>query len=138
MKTILVDAGPLVALLDADDRHHRACALALEEIRAPLATVWPAVAEAAYLLGSVSSAAQDDLLGMLEGEGIGLLSLGPGDIPRIRELMAKYADLPMDLADACLVRVAERERLDTVLTIDRRDFRVYRPSHVRTFRILPR
>ena len=51
--------------------------------------------------------------------------------------MDKYRDLPMDLADAALVRVAERERLRTVFTIDRRDFSVYRPLGLGKFRIVP-
>ena len=51
--------------------------------------------------------------------------------------MLKYKDLPMDLADAALVRVAERERLRRVFTLDRRDFQVYRPSRLGRFVILP-
>jgi predicted nucleic acid-binding protein len=51
--------------------------------------------------------------------------------------MAKYHDLPMDLADASLVRVAERDQIDRVFTIDRRDFEIYRPARISRFRILP-
>ena len=65
------------------------------------------------------------------------LLLGIDDIPRMRELMLKYRDLPMDLADAGLVRVAERERLRRIFTLDRRDFQVYRPSRIGRFAILP-
>ncbi len=54
-----------------------------------------------------------------------------------QELMAKYSDLPMDLADAALVRVAERDGLDRVFTLDRRDFEVYRIGGRRGFRIIP-
>jgi predicted nucleic acid-binding protein len=63
--------------------------------------------------------------------------LGVDDIPRIRELMRKYRDLPMDLADAALVRVAERERLRRIFTIDRRDFQLYRLSRIGRFVVLP-
>jgi len=66
-----------------------------------------------------------------------ILPLGTADVPRMRELMRKYRDLPMDLADAALVRVAERERVSRVFTIDRRDFELYRPRGVRRFTILP-
>ncbi len=55
----------------------------------------------------------------------------PGDVPRIRELMKKYANRPMDLADAALLRVAEREGIRKIFTVDRRDFSVYR-LHGRT------
>ena len=59
------------------------------------------------------------------------------DVPRMRALMKKYRDLPMDLADAALVRVAEREGLSTVITIDRSDFASYRLHGTKRFRILP-
>ncbi|HEX6174203.1 MAG TPA: hypothetical protein VF089_09320, partial [Candidatus Binatia bacterium] len=63
---------------------------------------------------------------MIQSGAVQILSLGIDDIPRMRELMRKYRDLPMDLADAGLVRVAERERLRRTFTLDRRDFQVYR------------
>ncbi|HSD29840.1 MAG TPA: PIN domain-containing protein, partial [Vicinamibacteria bacterium] len=66
-----------------------------------------------------------------------LLPLDEADVPRMRELMAQYRDLPMDLADAALVRVAERERIATIFTVDRRDFALYRPKGIRRFRIVP-
>lgn len=137
MKPVLIDAGPLIALLDRSDRNHEACRRALSEIRAPLLTVWPVVTEAAYLLGSVSAPAQDKLLEMIQQRAVGLLAQGSEDLPRMRELMRKYKDLPMDMADAALVRAAEKEGLTTVMTTDRKDFRVYRPSHLRSFQLLP-
>jgi hypothetical protein len=125
-----------VALIHADDRHHASCREALERIREPLATVWPVITEAMYLLG-FSSEAQDALWRLLERDAVKILPLDPGDVPRMRELMRKYRDLPMDLADAALVRAAERERISRVFTIDRRDFEVYRPRGIRRFTILP-
>lgn len=133
---ILVDAGPLVALLSADDQHRRRCLEVMDTLRATLATVWPAVTEAMYLLRA-RPLAQDGLLRQLEGGSLRLLALDEQDTPRMRELMAKYRDLPMDLADAALVRVAERERISTIFTIDRRDFALYRPKGFRRFRIVP-
>ena len=133
---ILVDAGPLVAILHADDGHHAACVKALRSIKEPLATVWPAVTEAMYLLGFAHTA-QDALHELLARATPRLLPLGDDDLPRIRELMHKYRDLPMDLADAALVRVAEREGIRTVFTLDRRDFQTYRPSKLGRFTLLP-
>ena len=89
-----------------------------------------------YLLGPWPDA-QDVLWQKLVGGAIRILSLGESDCPRMRELMRKYRDLPMDLADAALVRAAERERLFTVFTTDRSDFEVYRPEGRRRFKILP-
>ena len=137
MAGVLVDAGPLVALLDRSDQHHRACVEASRTIREPLVSVWPAVTEAMYLLG-ISADAQDALWDMLATRAVILATLDLEDMPRMRELMRKYRDRPMDLADAALVRVAERERIRTVFTIDRRDFEVYRPSRSWRFSILPR
>jgi predicted nucleic acid-binding protein len=74
---------------------------------------------------------------LIERGAVGLLPLDEEDVPRIRELMEKYADLPMDLADAALVRVAERDGLRTVFTIDRRDFTIYRLKGGRGLAILP-
>lgn len=133
---ILIDAGPLVALINTADRDHEACKSALERLSEPLGTVWPAVTEAMYLLRG-SWIAQKALCDMLEEHAVEILSLTAADLPRIRELMQKYRDLPMDLADAALVRVAERERIRRVFTLDRRDFTIYRPAGLGRFAILP-
>ena len=122
---ILIDAGPLVALVDRGDQHHAKCAAALAELREPLATVWPPFVVAMYLLSDLP-VAQEALWEMLERGAVLLLPLDSSDIPRIRELMRKYANRPMDLADAALLRVAEREGLRKIFTVDRRDFSVYR------------
>lgn len=133
---VLVDAGPLVALIDADDRNSTRCIEALRKLDEPVATVWPALTEAMYLL-SFSWRAQDALWDLLDGEAIALLTLDARDIRRARELMRKYRDLPMDPADAALVAVAERERIARIFTLDRRDFEVYRPHRVGRFQITP-
>ena len=125
-----------MALIHADDRHHVSCLEALKRIREPLSTVWPAITEAMYLLG-FSSRAQDSLWRLLEGDAVKILPLDAADLSRMRELMRKYRDLPMDLADAALVRVAEREKISRVFTLDRRDFELYRPRGIRRFTLLP-
>jgi len=66
-----------------------------------------------------------------------IATLTSDDVPRMHELMEKYHDLPMDLADAALVRVAERERIRRIFTLDRREFTLYRPIGIGRFRILP-
>jgi predicted nucleic acid-binding protein len=133
---ILVDAGPLVALLSATDQHRKECVAALKRIREPLGTVWPAFTEAVHLLAS-SPKAQQALLDQLTREAVALMPLDRRDAPRVAELMNRYSDRPMDLADAALVRIAEREGLSTVFTIDRRDFEVYRLFGRKRFRIVP-
>lgn len=127
---ILVDAGPLVALVNADDQYHSRCVAALETFREPMATVWPPLTEAMYLLAG-QPRAQEALWEMLERGALQLLPLDSGDVTRIRELMRKYANRPMDVADAALLRVAEREGIRKIFTVDRRDFSVCR-LHGRT------
>ena len=132
---ILIDAGPLVALVDADDQYHEKCVDCLKTLRVPLVTVWPPLVEAVYLLGDLPKA-QEALWEMLARGAVQLMSLGLVDIPRIRELMIKYADRPMDLADASLVALAEERHLRDVFTLDR-DFRVYRLPDGHAFSLLP-
>ena len=67
----------------------------------------------------------------------GILDISSRDLPAIQSLMRKYSDQPMDFADASLVHVASRERLDEMFTLDRRDFGVYRLKKNRAFTILP-
>jgi predicted nucleic acid-binding protein len=133
---ILVDTGPLVALIHEDDAHHEVCKQTFAGISEPLGTVWPVLTEAMYLLG-FSLHAQIALWEMIEYGAVELLPLGNEDVARMKELMRKYRDLPMDLADAALVRVAERERLRRVFTVDRRDFQIYRLSRIGRFTVLP-
>lgn len=122
---ILVDAGPLAAMVNANDQHHVACLAALKTLREPLATVWPPLTEAMYLLNELPGA-QEAVWEMLQRGALHLLTLDSADAPRMRELMRKYANRPMDLADAALIRVAEREGLRKIFTVDRQDFSVYR------------
>jgi uncharacterized protein len=135
VRAVLVDAGPLVALLDRSDPDHQACRSALTAVRDPLATVWPAITEAMYLLGRVSWPAQDALWELLEE--VKILPLEPRDTRRMRALMEKYRSLPMDLADAALVAVAEREMIRAIFTLDGRDFGVYRPARIGRFSVIP-
>jgi len=133
---VLVDTGPLVALLDRSDPYHLTCQETLSSLDDSLVTVWPVVTEAMYMLRSYWQA-QDALWEMIDTAAVEILVLGKNDVARMRELMRKYRDLPMDLADAALVRVAERERLRRIFTLDRRDFQIYRPSRLGRFAVLP-
>jgi len=90
-----------------------------------MGTVWPVLSEVMYLLGGLPNA-QGSVWDILARRTVQLLPLGPDDLPRIRELMRQYANRPMDLADAALIRVAEREGIRRFFTVDRKDFTVYR------------
>lgn len=135
MRGVLVDAGPFVALIDRRDKHHADCVDALRAMPGPLITVWPALVEAMYILDTWPE--QAALWAMVEAGPIVLARLDDEDVPRLRELMTKYHDLPMDLADASLVHVAERDGYRRIFTLDRRDFEVYRLAGRERFTILP-
>ena len=136
MPAVLVDTGPLVALLDRSDPDHVACQETLSSLSDSMVTVWPVITEAMYMLRAYWQA-QEALWEMIEAGAVEILPLGIDDVSRMKQLMSKYRDLPMDLADAALVRVAERERLRRIFTLDRRDFQIYRPSRIGRFAILP-
>lgn len=101
-----------------------------------MVTVWPAFTEAMYLLRS-SRLAQRALWEIIERGTVVIIQLDIYDVPRMHALMEKYHDLPMDLADAALVRAAEREKIRRIFTLDRRDFTVYSPVGIGRFSILP-
>jgi len=135
VRNVLADAGALIALLDPSDSHHYECVEVLKNIRDPLATVWPAVAEAMHLLAGVPRA-HDGLCDMLSDGAVQLLHLDAADVPRLKALMKKYRDRPMDFADAALVRAAEREGLTRIVSFDA-DFAIYRLPGRARFTVLP-
>jgi len=121
---ILIDSGPLIALFDRDDRYHRASVAFIHDNRCELITTIASVTETLHLL-NFSRKAQVDFLQWLEAGAVSIETITLTDFRRIRELTIKYADLPMDFADACLVFLSEKLDIDRIATIDR-DFDVYR------------
>lgn len=135
MPDVLVDASALIALLDRDDGQHERCVETLKQIRDPLATVWPALTEAMHLLADTPRG-PDALCDMVSDAALKLLPLEAPDLARMKQLMQKYRDLPMDFADAALVCAAERERLTRIVTFDRH-FEIYRLPRRARFAVLP-
>lgn len=133
---ILVDAGPLAALVDAGHIDHRRCVAALQNATEPLATTWPVLAEALNLLTGMPKG-QDAVWEMFERRAVTLLALAEDELPRVRALMATYAKRKMSAAHATLVRVAEREGTMTVFTLERKAFEAYRIGR-RRFRVVPK
>ena len=134
---ILVDAGPLVAILDRDDEDHDICVAALDELARPMLTTWPAFTEAIYLLGDrVGWTAQQLLWRLVLRDDLVLNELDNTAQRRTHDLMKKYCDVPMDLVDATLVVLAEQLGETRVFTLDR-DFQVYRLKGRKAFEIIP-
>lgn len=133
----LTDAGPLVALIDADEADHELCRLALAGLRLPLLTTWPAFTEAMYLLSRAGGRVGQEALWKLTLSGrLDIADLSGSARLRSSRLMAKYADVPMDLADATLVALAEERADRRVFTLDS-DFQIYRIHGRQRFEVIP-
>ena len=123
---VIVDTGPLVALINRRERHH---AWALEQfawIKPPAFTCEPVITEAAYLLRDFHKGI-DSLMQLLERGHLTIPFRLADELPAVTRLLKKFSSVPMSLADACLVRMAEQFSESPVLTLDD-DFRVYRKS----------
>jgi uncharacterized protein len=136
MRRVLVDTGPLVAILSRADEHHARCVQALRDLPGPLFSCWSVITEAAWLLRDYPAAVQQ-LLKSLGNGFVELLPLASLEADAIAAVLKKYANLQPQLADASLVYLANRDGIDTIFTLDRRDFSVYRSTRKKAFRIIP-
>ena len=123
-QNVLVDTGPLVAFLNQRDRYHSWAVSQLADVEPPLRTCEPVLSEACFLLRSHEGGSRAVLQLMRRGLLTTPLRF-EDEIDRISRLVTKYADVPMSLADGCLVRMAELNLGKVVMTLDA-DFRVYR------------
>jgi predicted nucleic acid-binding protein len=134
----LIDAGPLYAYIDADDRHHEASLRLLETHPGPLVVPMLVVTEVAYLVSTrLGLDPEVRFLGDLASGALIAEPVQPGDWLRIAELVARYADLPLGTVDASVVTVAERLGIRQIATLDRRHFGVVRPAHVGALDLVP-
>jgi predicted nucleic acid-binding protein len=135
---LLVDAGPLYAYVDPDDRHHVSCLELLETHPGPLIVPQVVIAEVAHFIGTrLGAAAEVRFLADLAAGSFRTEAVLPTDWPRIAELVSRYRDLPLGTVDASVVATAERLDIVAVATLDRRQFSVVRPAHVAAFDLLP-
>lgn len=135
---LIVDAGPLVAAAHAGDRDHERCVDLLSTASWPLLVPALVAAEAAYLIGDRLGAAAELAFGRAFASGeLVLEPLEPIDLDRVVELMARYVDLPLGMADASVVAAAERLGVAEIATLDRRHFAAVRPRHVTTLALMP-
>ncbi len=132
----LIDTGAILALLDRDDRWHGPCVEAFARLRLPLLTSEAVLTEIFHLVGD----RWREVAAAWTFVRSGALTVGAitdADLPALNALMDRYRDRPMDFADATLVRLAEREGLSAVFTVDHDDFETYRAGGRRRFRITP-
>jgi predicted nucleic acid-binding protein len=120
----IVDTGPLVAFFDRADRHHRWAIDRVQELEVPLLVCEPVLAETMYLL-RYDARVPDVLFEYLQNGALHIAFRIEEHVSALRKLLKKYGDIPMSLADACVVRMAEIHERHCVLTLDS-DFSVYR------------
>ncbi len=124
---ILVDTGAWLALADRGDAYHARCLDFFRHNREPLMTTYPVLVECVHLMfkrvGVAKTLAWMQTLG---AQGVGIFVMTADHVPRLTALMHQYADLPMDLADASLVLVAEELGEGRIVSTDQRDFHTYR------------
>lgn len=132
----LIDTGAILALLDRTDRWHQPCVEAFQQLRLPLITSEAVLTELFHLVGG-NRRETDAAWKFLRSGAVTLMTIGDSELPSIHALMSRYADRPMDFADATLVHLARRESLATVFTVDLAGFETYRIEGQRRFRILP-
>ncbi len=133
---ILIDTGPIVAFFDKDDRFHAVCTDILKGIHEPLMTTWPVITECFFLL-DFSWQVQEDLWTFLLRGGIDIHPLQKEHRMKCRDLMKRYHDLPMDLADASLATLADALNVSKVFTLDHKNFSVYRFHQKKQFTLIP-
>jgi uncharacterized protein len=136
METV-ADTGFIVALLNqTDSRHQDVVPIYIRQ-----QTIWlpqTVLAEVAYLVGR--DAGINTVVAFLNGlskSRFRLMALTNFDLKRVAEILAQYADSRIDFVDASVMSVAERYGITQVLTLDQRDFRLFRPRHCRAFELLP-
>jgi uncharacterized protein len=135
---IIVDTGPLYALADADDQHHRAVAKFVATTRETLIVPSPVVPEVCYLLVEYLGAdAETRFLLSLVRQELLLEHFSTKDLARAIEILEQYRDAEFGMVDATVMAMAERLKIQTVLTLDHRDFSIFRPKHCRAFQLVP-
>lgn len=133
---VLVDTGPLVALLNENDIAHAACSAEIAGLRKPLLSSWAVLTEAAWLLRNIPSGCQRLMRFVSEGI-VACPTLDSDAALWIESCEKRYADLKPQLADMTLLFLAERNSISTIFTLDRRDFTVYRDFKKQGFPLIP-
>lgn len=125
MKSILIDAGPLIALFRKNDSYHEKAIVFLKTLKGRLLTTWPVITEVMHELYRPDI--QEKFLIWIERGGIEIAYLDQNSVSGLINLSRKYSDIPMDLADATLMLYAEKTGISEIATIDS-DFHVYRTA----------
>jgi predicted nucleic acid-binding protein len=134
VKPALLDTGVIVALLDRSEKFHEACSEAARSLEAPLVTCEAVITESCYLLRNLPGAPEAVIENVVAGifqVPFQLLHEAVG----VKQVLRKYRDRRIDLADACLIRLADEFETADILTLDK-DFQIYRWARNKPFRLL--
>jgi predicted nucleic acid-binding protein len=137
METAIADTGFVIALLNRSDSQHPSVAAIYTRLKTAILPQ-TVLAEVAYLLGR--DAGTSTVIAFLQGLPVSrfqLTALNEQDIHRIAEILEQYQDSRIDFVDASVMAISERYNSQTILTLDQRDFRLFRPQHCDNFEILP-
>jgi len=133
----LLDTGAIVALINRSDRHHHAAVDWFQRFRGQLLTTEAVITETAYVLARSLAHQRAALLWFERARRAKLLQVKPvADYAALARIIAHYANMPCDYADASLIALAEHTGVTAIATVDQRDFSVYRLRRRRRFRIL--
>lgn len=135
---IIVDTGPLYALADADDEYHQAVRKYIATVGEPLIVPSAVVPEVCYLLRErLGAEAELQFLRSLARQELLLEDFTRADLDRVLQILEQYAAARFGMVDAAVMAIAERLKIKVVLTLDRRDFGMYRPRHCPAFDLVP-
>jgi predicted nucleic acid-binding protein len=126
LNPVLIDAGPLIALFDSSERHHRPVKAFLKKHPCRYVSTIAVFTEVSHML-DFSTEAQKDFYEWVMHKGVIISDINQNDMPRLVDLTQKYVDLPMDFADATLVITAEKTGIREIISLDK-DFDIYRLS----------
>jgi uncharacterized protein len=126
VKNTLIDAGPLIALFNKNDKYHEKIKEFIKNYKGLLTTSWPVITEVCHML-DFNINAQIDFLKWVKLGGLKVEDIETEEIDKIIKLSEKYSDIPMDLADATLIIISERLGIQEIITIDS-DYYIYRTT----------
>lgn len=124
MQKSLIDSGPLIALFDKSDFYFKPVVNFLKTYKGELYSSWPVITEVSHML-DFSLQAQLDFYEWISRGAIKLVDLHESSFSEIKRLSHKYGDVPMDLADASLLLISEKLKIESIITLDS-DYKIYR------------
>jgi len=133
---VLVDTGPLVAMLNKNDQHREDALSTLDQLQPPLLTTWPVLTETAYFVRDDADLFRSLLSGRIS-ELLEIVVIDQTELSAMNEIFNRYADLNLQLADLSLMHLANRDRIQTVFTFDHRDFRPFMADDGSSLKLIP-